>query len=181
MPAGTLASEGSYENLVLPRTPGLGKEATMNEMLSSGAIPSKQGVRLIDKTIRFSDVWKLADKAGVEFGLTREQGAFILRSGSAGKVTIPPGVRPLAHTHIAEKHTGNIQTLPSLTDINVLNAYWASNPDVSRPHSTLIWGSTPGNTTPFRATGTDRIKLLDKPLSLKRWKMGENRIAPPLE
>lgn len=86
------------------------------------------------RTVPFGDVWKLSENSGVEFLLSRENGKFVLRSGSATSVPIPGGVRPIAHTHPVDADGIN-SLLPSRADINVLNDYWARNPSLQRPVS----------------------------------------------
>jgi hypothetical protein len=138
--------------LAMPRTPGLGPTATTAELLQSGAIPGREGIILTQRNVVFNDLWQLSDKSGVEFVLTRENGQFMLRSGSPTSAPIPVGFRPIVHTHPLDDHGFN-SLLPSRADINVLNDYWARNPSIQRPVSQIITG--PNQTTPFRATGLD--------------------------
>ena len=63
-----------------------------------GYIPGTDGVILDQNRVLFNDLWQLTEKTGVEFALTRENGRYILRSGSPISVPIPPNVRPIAHT-----------------------------------------------------------------------------------
>lgn len=125
-----------------------------SELLSSGAIPGKQGVILDQRTVKFDDIWQMSDKAGVEFVLTKENGNFVLRSGAATSVPIRSGVRPIVHTH-PKDDLGINSLLPSNADINVLNALWARNPNGPRPVSQILTGEqTP---TRFFATGIDQL------------------------
>lgn len=152
--AGTPALEQvGLARLALPRTPGLGPTSTTTELLQSGAIPGREGVVLNQRHVAFGDLWQLSDNTGVEFLLTRENGRFVLRSGSSTSVPIPGGVRPIAHTHPVDADGLN-SLLPSKADINVLNDFWARNPTTPRPVSQVITG--PNQTTIFRATGLDR-------------------------
>jgi hypothetical protein len=89
---------------------------------------------LSQRQVGFNDVWQLSEKSGVEFVLTRENGQFVLRSGSPTSAPIPGGVRPIAHTHPLDADGIN-SLLPSKADINVLNDYWARNPSIQRPVS----------------------------------------------
>jgi hypothetical protein len=156
----SLRSKYSAGRVALPRTPGLGPTTTMGEMLRTGAVPAREGVILTDKTIRFADLWRLADKVGAEYGLSREGGRFILRSGAADTVPSRVGVRPTAHTHLLSP-LGEPEPLPSIGDINVLNDLWRrlhlESPDAPRPRSTVIWGPEPHQTTQFGPTGFDLI------------------------
>ena len=137
-------------SIALPRTKGLGATSTTDELLRTGAIPGREGVILNQKTVNFSDLWKISDNAGVEFALTREGGNYILRSGAANRVPIPQGVRPIVHTHPLNA-AGVNSVLPSSADIRVLNNLWNLNPNGARPVSQIITG--PNSTTIFRATG----------------------------
>ncbi|HTH10755.1 MAG TPA: hypothetical protein VMA55_14405, partial [Acidovorax sp.] len=144
--------QGGLTRLALPRTPGLGATSTTAELLQTGAIPGRDGVVLTQRHVTFGDLWRLSENSGVEFLLTRENGQFVLRSGSPTNVQIPGGVRPIAHTHPLDADGLN-SPLPSKADINVLNDYWARNPAISRPVSQIIIGTN--QTTVFRATGLD--------------------------
>jgi hypothetical protein len=147
-----LLEQRGLSKLALPRTPDLGSTSTTAELLQTGAIPGREGVVLTQSHVTFSDLWQLSDNSGVEFVLTREDGQFVLRSGSPTSAPIPAGVRPIAHTHPLDMDGMN-SLLPSPADINVLNAYWARNPSITRPVSQVITGSN--QTTVFRATGLD--------------------------
>jgi hypothetical protein len=109
-------------------------------------------VVLTQRHVGFNDLWQLSENSGVEFVLTRENGQFMLRSGSPTSAPIPGGVRPIVHTHPLDELGAN-SLLPSRADINVLNDYWARNPTIQRPVSQIIAG--PNQTTTFRATGLD--------------------------
>jgi hypothetical protein len=150
---GLTVEQVGLSRLALPRTTELGATSTTEELLKTGAIPGREGVILTQKSVSFSDIWKMSDSAGVEFLLTRENGNFVLRSGSPTSVPIPSGVRPIAHTHPSDIDGVN-SLLPSPRDINVLNDYWARNPSLQRPASQIITG--PNQTTIFRATGIDQ-------------------------
>lgn len=144
--------QGGLTRLATPRTPGLGPTSTTAELLQTGGIPGREGVVLTQPHVAFNDLWSLSEQTGVEFVLTREYGAFVLRSGSPTSAPIPAGVRPIVHTHPLDE-LGVNSLLPSKADINVLNRYWAMNPTVPRPVSQVVTG--PNQTTPFRATGLD--------------------------
>ncbi len=152
----TLSSSSNYGRIPVPRTPGLGKTATVDELLKTGAIPGQQGVILDQKYVSYSDLWELTRRTGLEYALTKENGSFVLRSGAANTVPIPNGIRPIAHTHPFD-NVGIPEPLPSNPDINTLNQLWSLNPNGRRPRSTIIWGPNPGNTTQFGATGTQRL------------------------
>ncbi|RQY32502.1 LysM peptidoglycan-binding domain-containing protein [Burkholderia stagnalis] len=150
--AGPVLEQRGLSKLALPRTPDLGPTSTTAELLQTGAIPGREGVVLSQPNVVFSDLWRLSDNSGVEFLLTRENGQFVLRSGSPTSAPIPGGVRPIVHTHPLDADGIN-SLLPSRADINVLNDYWARNPSIQRPVSQIITG--PNQTTIFRATGLD--------------------------
>ncbi|MCC8444339.1 hypothetical protein LN449_17695 [Xanthomonas cannabis] len=150
--SGRTLEQIGLNKLALPRTSGLGATSTTTELLQTGAIPGREGVVLTQKTVPFRDIWQLSDKSGVEFVMTRENGNFVLRSGSPTSVALPTGVRPITHTHPLD-FDGINSLMPSRADINVLNDYWARNPTISRPVSQIITG--PDQTTIFRATGFD--------------------------
>lgn len=144
--------QGGLTRLATPRTPGLGPTSTTAELLQTGGIPGREGVVLTQPHVAFNDLWSLSEQSGVEFVLTREEGAFVLRSGSPTSAPIPAGVRPIAHTHPLDADGLN-SLLPSRKDINVLNDYWGLNPTMPRPVSQVIIG--PNQTTIFRATGLE--------------------------
>jgi len=152
-----LASPGGLGSLEGARTPGLGETATMEELLRISGVPGRQGVILAQKRVILADIWKLSQKTGLEYVLTRENGKLILRSGAPDRVRFPYGVRPIAHTHLPDQF-GVPEKLPSLLDINTLNDVWRTNPNGPRPASMVIWGPEPGNVTPFRATGIDDLR-----------------------
>lgn len=141
--------------LALPRTEGLGTTSTTTELLKSGAIPGREGVILRQRTVPFDDIWKMSKQSGVEFVLTREDGGFMLRSGSPTSAPIPGGVRPIAHSHPPDANGLN-SLLPSKADINVLNDFWARNPTIFRPVSQVLTGQPVP--TRFFATGLDLWK-----------------------
>ena len=150
--SGRTLEQVGLNKLALPRTLGLGATSTTTELLQTGAIPGREGVVLTQRTVPFRDIWQLSDKSGVEFLMTRENGSFVLRSGSPTSVAVPAGVRPITHTHPLD-FDGINSLMPSRADINVLNDYWARNPAIPRPVSQIITG--PDQTTIFRATGFD--------------------------
>lgn len=124
----------------------------MDELLKINGVPGSQGVILNQKVVRNADIWKLSNRNGIEYALTRENGRFILRSGALDIVRIPPKTRPILHTHPPDE-LGNFSDLPSGKDINTLNILWADNPNSTRPASMIIWGSEKNQVTIFRATG----------------------------
>ena len=138
--------------LELPRSPELGAISTTDELLRTGAIPGAEGVILNQPRVLFNDLWRLSERAGVEFVLTHENGHYVLRSGSPTSTRIPRGVRPIVHTHPLDSNGVNSR-LPSRADINLLNRYWMLHPDEPRPVSQIIIG--PNETTIFRATGQE--------------------------
>ena len=56
----------------LPRSPELGAISTTDELLRTGAIPGAEGVILNQPHVLFNDLWRLSERAGVEFVLTHE-------------------------------------------------------------------------------------------------------------
>lgn len=138
--------------LALPRTEGLGSTSTTGELLRSGAIPGREGVILQQRTVPYADIWQMSEKSGVEFLLTKENGSWMLRSGSPTSVPIPGGVRPTLHSHPLDADGLN-SLLPSKADINVLNNYWARNPNAPRPVSQILTGQP--EPTRFYATGLE--------------------------
>lgn len=144
--------QAGVSRLALPRTEGLGSTSTTAKLLSSGAIPGRQGVVLQQRTVPYADIWQMSEKSGVEFVLTKEDGSWMLRSGSPTSAPIPGGVRPTLHTHPLDADGLN-SLLPSKADINVLNNYWARNPTIPRPVSQILTGQP--EPTRFYATGLD--------------------------
>jgi hypothetical protein len=104
----------------------------------------EHGITVTDRTIRFADIYRVTEKTGIEYGLTREviggQPAYRLYSGGADWVTMPRGggVRVIGHTHTSGSR------LPSAADINNINAQFLrsieANPLAPVPHRRVIWG-----------------------------------------
>jgi hypothetical protein len=151
-----LKSAKGLGGIEAPRTPGLGKVSTMDELLKIKGIPGRAGVILDQKDVNFSDMWKLSNQNGLEYVLTKENGNFVLRSGAPDQVKFPAGVHPIAHTHLPDI-LGQLEPHPSFTDIDTLNTLWRENPNSPRPESVIIWGPESDNITPFGATGIDRL------------------------
>lgn len=139
-----------------PRTPGLPDRIGANDLLAIKGIPGRQGVLLTDANLKVSEVtklaWELSTSNGIEYGITKTNAGFVLRSGSPTSVSLPTRPLPVGHTHPPDA-MGELQKLPSRTDINELNRLWARNPDGPRPTSSVIWGPGPDDVTPFGATG----------------------------
>lgn len=144
----------------LPRTPGLATHSTMADLLRLDAVPGRPGVILTETVARpsdlYGDVYRLSNRNGVEYALTREEGNLVLRSGAPDTVGIPRNAEPLAHTHPPDA-LGGVQRQPSRADINLLNDIWERNPNGPRPSSEIIWGPGPDDVTQYYATGLDRI------------------------
>jgi hypothetical protein len=138
--------------IIEPRTPGLPESITLAELSKIRGVPGIEGITLNQKSVSFSEMWKLSQDTGIEYVLTKENGKFILRSGAPSMVLSPPNIRPIAHTHLLDP-LGEFDKLPSRADIKALNDLWAENPNGPRPTSTVIWGPEAGNTTQFGATG----------------------------
>jgi hypothetical protein len=151
-----LESAGGMGRIVVPRTPGLPKSSTLAELRKIRGVPGPEGIILNQKSVSFSEMWKLSEDTGLEYVLTKENGKFILRSGAPSTVASPDNIRPIAHTHPLDP-LGEFDQLPSKADINALNDLWSKNPNGPRPTSTVIWGPDPGNTTQFGATGIKRL------------------------
>ena len=146
---------GGLDRIPQPRSPGLGPTATTRQLIESGNIPGIEGVVLNQQVVKFDDIWKMSENTGLEFALTRENGNYVLRSGSQTSVPVPRGIRPIAHTHPVDPLTGETSLLPSRADMNTLNNVWNLNPSAPRPVSQIITG--PGRTTVFRATGLESV------------------------
>jgi hypothetical protein len=159
--ADVFESPGSMGNIEPPRTPGLGKQAPISELVQQGAIPGTKGVILTDEvsdpTELYGDMFKLSQQNGIEYALTREGDNLVLRSGSRDQVKIPRLAEPLAHTHPFDPVTELPEKLPSRADVNVLNRRWELEPDGPPPASDIIWGSGPDQVTRYHATGLDQI------------------------
>jgi hypothetical protein len=136
------------ETFVPEQTPGLPAVTTLSHLLHHGCIPGWQGVVLEQKSVVFSDLWRLSQRIGVEVSLTKdlEQGntVFRLRSGSRKRspFTKPKFglVRIIAHTH----PSGASQRLPSIQDIENLNDLFLhrirQQVDAELPYSRIIFG-----------------------------------------
>ncbi|BBA35542.1 hypothetical protein sS8_3605 [Methylocaldum marinum] len=123
--------------------------ASIAELLESGYLPGEKGVIITDGSIRFGDVYKLSEKAGVEFSIVRESvdGKSVTKfySGSAWSSPAPRDGRLIGHTH---PNKNAYQKWPSEADINIMNARYyrelAVNPYAQPRPSRIIWG--PGDT-----------------------------------
>jgi hypothetical protein len=151
-----LESAGGMGRIVVPRTPGLPESITLTELRKIRGVPGPEGVILEQKSVSFSEMWKLSEDTGLEYVLTKENGKFILRSGAPSTVRSPKYIRPIAHTHPTTP-LGEFDSLPSDADIDALNRLWQRNPNGPRPTSTVIWGPEPGNTTQFGATSIELL------------------------
>jgi len=146
--------QNGLDRIPLPRTEGLGAKSTTQELLQTGAIPGpSQGVILDQRTVVFDDIWQMSERSGVEFILTKENGDFLLRSGSRTMAPIKSGQRPIVHTHPIDEFGRNSPT-PSLEDIDILNAVWERNPNGARPRSQILVGTD--RPTLFHATGLEK-------------------------
>jgi len=128
--------------------------------VEQGAIPGTKGVVLTgvgEPAALYGDMFKLSQRNGIEYALTREGENLVLRSGSPNKVAIPSHAEPIAHTHPFDPLIEKPQALPSRADVNLLNDRWARDPNGPRPSSDIIWGSEPGQVTRYHATGLDPI------------------------
>ena len=144
------------EAIPLARSPELGSVSTTEELLRTGYIPGRSGVILDQRVVSYEDIWRLTEQHGIEFALYRQDGKFVLASGSRVSVEIPEGVRPISHSHALDEFGLN-SPVPSIADINLLNRYWISNPAAPRPVSTLIAnGET--SAVRFGATGLEVIQ-----------------------
>ncbi len=150
---GPVFSSGAALNAMpLPRSPGLGSVSTTSELLERGLVPGVEGVTLGQRTVVFSDLWKMSEMHGVEFALTKEAGAWRLYSGGVSRVPTPLGAdtRILAHTHPG----GTVG--PSPGDWRALSANYdarlAVNPRTIPYPSRVIHGPGVGDYTPFFPT-----------------------------
>jgi hypothetical protein len=131
-----------------PRTPNLPPRATIAEVLENGWVPGREGIIITDQTVSFSDMYRMTERTGIEYGLTREtiggQRVFHLYSGGPNAVTMPGGlgVRNIGHTHPSGSR------LPSDPDIGNINFQYLRNlksdPYAPVPHRRVIYG--PGDT-----------------------------------
>ena len=147
-PSSRFLQEGTGSGRLAPyhsRTANLPASTTLNDVMENAWIPGREGITLTDSTIRFADVYRLTEKTGIEFGLTRELvgGRQVRRlySGGQNAVTLPtgPGIRSIGHTHPSAAR------LPSSPDINSINRRFMNaleaDPLAPVPHSRVMWGS----------------------------------------
>jgi hypothetical protein len=138
----------------LARSPELGEKASVAEMINGVLVPGREGVTLRDKTVRFGDLYKLTEKTGIEYALTREtrgdQKVFRLYSGGRNAFTTPragPNVRMIGHTH------PNGTPYPSGADLRSLNEQFLealeNNPFAPVPHGRVIYGPGSTESTPY--------------------------------
>lgn len=162
--SGTVTTYKSPINLggmEAPRTPGLGKSASMPELVRDGAVPGAAGVLLSDDASTpatlYGAMFKLTQRNRVEYALTCEGGALVLRSGAFNKVAVPRDADLIAHTHPFDPEAALPQPMPSRADVNALNRRWSRNPGGPRPVSDIVWGLGPDDVTTYGATGLDEI------------------------
>lgn len=146
------SSGAALDAMPLARSPGLGSISTTAELLERGLVPGVEGVTLGQRTVVFSDLWKMSEMHGVEFALTKEAGAWRLYSGGVSRVPTPLNAetRILAHTHPG----GTVG--PSPGDWRALSANYdarlAVNPRSVPYRSRVIHGPGVGDYTPFWPT-----------------------------
>ncbi|EAM8905787.1 hypothetical protein CBJ65_21770, partial [Salmonella enterica subsp. enterica serovar Agama] len=130
--------------------------SSMEDILTSGKLPGDNGIVITDKTVSYDDLFRLStnNSSGMpkEVLLVRQEVdgemRYVIYSGEAGRVRVPGGSRPVAHTHPTE----NIyQMWPSPGDMTTINKYYFSQLKLNinhkpQPH-TIIWGKNPGDTT----------------------------------
>jgi hypothetical protein len=142
------------------RTPNLPETATLKEVLDNRWIPHIQGITITgttatDKSIRFTEMYKLTEALGIEYGLSRElvngRAVYRLYSGSSNAVTIGESgntvLRVIAHTH--PSGVGR----PSIDDMANINRAFleaiARDPSARRPVRIIIYGSGKGQAIPY--------------------------------
>jgi hypothetical protein len=148
----------------VPRSPELGAEASMADLLSAGHYPGSEGVVLTNKAVGFGDIYELSSKLRVEVSLSRElvgdTQRFVLRSGGYTRVYGAPrtaGSRTIAHTHLPalEGETARID-LPSKSDLayadSLYEAYLRSDRRLAPPMSRVVWGPADSQHTFFWPT-----------------------------
>jgi phage tail protein X len=143
------SSGANLSRMALPRSAELGEVSTTGEILRNGFIPGREGVTLSQRSVVFADIARMSEMHGVEFALTKENGAWRLYSGGVDSVGTPLGAntRVLAHTHPGGS------PLPSPADIAALNrnfdARLAVNPAISPYPSRVIYGTGADDVTLF--------------------------------
>ncbi|WP_447908334.1 RHS repeat-associated core domain-containing protein, partial [Serratia fonticola] len=159
-PLGLFKQDGTgFDNAVIKTdTPALPKipSSSMDDLLATGKLPGNSGTIITDRSVSYSDLFKLSTNNSTGFPkevlLVRQEidgkMRHVIYSGDAGRVRLPPGSRPVAHTHPTE----NIhQKWPSSGDMNTLNKYYDTqlllNPKHNAQPHAIIWGKKPGDTT----------------------------------
>ncbi len=135
------------------RTPNLPHSASATEILEKEWVPGSEGITLSDRTVKFSDLYKMTENLDIEFGLTREivdgKSVYRLYSGGKNAVTMPTRGN-MAHTHPSGSR------LPSATDIENINKLFLDlleeNPLAPVPHRRIIWGPGPQDSTIYYPT-----------------------------
>jgi hypothetical protein len=192
-PRSGLRSTVDGDNAIRTLAGNITEPKTLTDLIANHSlIPGMKGVRLLPEKIpgtkggktgiSFGQMWELSIRDGIEYLLTRRmnpdtrEGEIWLYSGHPNAVSVPPGERPIAHTHPITNYPVNplLQRFPSPEDITVLNNYWKTVGG-SEPMSRIIWGSGPKDFTFFSA--------LSKPNSyspkLPYWYRGpQGRVGP---
>ena len=151
-----LASEGR----VIFVSANLPSKATIEEVVNLKLLPGFEGVTITDRTVVFSDLWRLTalHEREVEFKLCLEvlegRRVFRLYSGGRGFVEYPTQnlIRGIAHTH----PSGNPSVSPQ--DIASLNRQWLkyfrsmNNPYVTHFPSRVVYGPGPDDYTLYWPT-----------------------------
>jgi len=131
----------------LPRTANLPSSARVADILENGWIPGRDGITVSDRYVRFSDLYAMSKKSGVEFGITREtingQRAYRIYSGGGNSVRLPsgPGSRIIGHTHPQGSRYPSFGPFSDMDNIN--RSFLRSlqgNPAAPVPHRRVIWG-----------------------------------------
>lgn len=64
---------GTVSGLRFPKSDGLGSQASIYDLFTSGARPGEVGVTVTDRTVRLGDVFDLSQRSGIEFSLVTER------------------------------------------------------------------------------------------------------------
>jgi hypothetical protein len=144
---GQVGSGSGISSITAPRSPELGAVTTTQELLETGYVPGPQGVILNQQAVSFSDIAALGEKNGIEFSLNREDGKWVLYSGSQNSTAMPIGedIWNVAHFHPSG------YPFPSEPDLILATQAYdlqlAINPAAIPKPSAIIWGQNPGDTT----------------------------------
>jgi hypothetical protein len=150
-------------DLYVPRSAEIGAETSLADLLETPLYPGREGVLLTDSTIRFGNLHELSASLGVELSLAREQGRFVLRSGSYRRVRPSQGGRTIGHTHLPDR-ANYVDRFPSSGDLRTGTDEWMARGslDPSSPQRVIFGTGLEENTIYYPQNAVEFSPLMER-------------------